>query len=266
MDEVAFEDYDLKLCGLITIVGVSNSGKTILLRAIINKLLTEGLEKIYVYSSTADIYRYSDYDFARPCNVRNISMDSITKLVEAQKIIVTKGARDKRIIPKWICIVLDDFIGSESCNLASKNAAIISRLAVSSRHYKICLIVLTQHLNKAPPVIRCQSNYIFVTKTNMDTVREGIFKLQTQYTNKNQLWDLYNKHTKTRYSSMLFQSTDPYDKNIYWLKPAKLVQFIKDDDSAEIIREVELSGNRLKSVKSYELNDNDTNCSDPEDD
>jgi hypothetical protein len=252
MDTIPFEHYKLNLCGLITIVGVSNSGKTILLRAIINQLYGRGLERVYVYSSTADIYRYEDYDFAKPENVRNISMQSIERVVDAQKAIVVKSKQDKRMVPKWICLVLDDFVGSENSNLSSKSASIISRLAVSGRHYKICTIILTQHLNKAPPVVRLQSNYIFVTKTNMVTIRDGIFGLQTQYTNKNQLWDLYNKHSKVRYSSMLFQNIDPYDKNIYWLEPAKKVQFIADKESAEILKE------NLQELKSNDTDDCDS--------
>lgn len=252
MDTIPFEDYKLNLCGLITIVGVSNSGKTTLLRAIINQLYDRGLEKVYVYSSTADVYRYTDYDFTNPSNVRNISMQSIERLVEAQKAIVVKSTKDKRIVPKWICLILDDFIGSENSNLVTKSASVISKLAVSGRHYKICTIILTQHLNKAPPVVRVQSNYIFVTKTNMVTIREGIFGLQTQYTNKNQLWDLYNKHSKVRYSSMLFQNIDPYDKNIYWLEPAKKVQFIQDEESADILNE------NLQKLESDDTNNSDT--------
>lgn len=240
MDTTPFEDLDLELCGLITLVGQSNSGKTTLLRSIIDKLMGKGLFKTWVNSSTADIYRHTDYDFALPQNVRKISMDSIERVITLQEQLIVRSATDKRINPKWICIVLDDFIGTTNSNLARKGTEIISRLAVSGRHYKTCLILLTQHLNKAPPVVRNQSSYVFITKTTMATIKEAIFQMQTTYTNKNQLWDLYKRHsTSKRYASTLIQTLDPYDKNIYWVEPAKPVQFIKDSDSAEIIAEAE---------------------------
>jgi hypothetical protein len=236
---VPFEDVTLSLCGLISVIGVSNSGKTTLLRSILHKLLALGLFRVYVFSSTADLYRDTDYDFALPANVRKISMQQILQLKLKQEVIVKKSIKDKRIQPRWIAIILDDFIGDSQCNLSAKDAKVISQLAVSGRHYKICTIVLSQHLNKLPPVIRLQSNYIFVTKANMGTILEGIYPLQTQYDNKKQLWDLYNKHTKTRYASMLFQNNDPYADNVYWLAPSKMVSFIKDDISANILQELE---------------------------
>lgn len=262
MDKTPFEDLDINLCGLITLVGQSNSGKTTLLRSIINKLMSKGLFKTYVFSSTADIYRYTDYDFALPQNVRKISMESIERIITLQEQLIVRSATDKRINPKWICIVLDDFIGSVNSNLSKRGTEIISRLAVSGRHYKTCLIILTQHLNKAPPVVRNQSSYVFITKTNMASITEAVYQLQTTYTNKNQLWDLYKKHSMSKkYSSTLIQTLDPYDKNIYWVEPAKPVTFIKDSDSAEIIAEAEyLDDVNLSKLKNEDTNDSE--CSD----
>lgn len=233
---IPFEDIEINLCGLITIVGLSNSGKTTLLRSIMHKLLDKGLYRTYLFSSTADIYRNTDYDFCMPKNVRKINMNKIKQLKEIQEVIVKKAANDKRIEPKWIAIILDDFIGDDECNLMSKMSKIISQLAVSGRHYKICTIVLSQHLNKLPPVIRQQSNYIFVTKVRMETVMDGIYPMQTQYTNKQQLWHVYSQHTKTRYASMMLQTDDPYVDNIKFLMPSKKVSFIDDKDSYEITK------------------------------
>lgn len=96
-------------------------------------------------------------------------------MTSSQEVIVKKSAVNKRIEPQWIVIVLDDYIGDADCNLVAKMSRIVSQLAVSGRHYKICTIILTQHLNKVPPVIRQQSNYIFLTKVRMQTVLEGVF-------------------------------------------------------------------------------------------
>lgn len=249
MNPVPFEDIDIELCGLITLIGQSNSGKTTLLRSIINKLIDKGLFKTYVFSSTANIYRHTDYDFSLPCNVRTINMDSIERIINMQEQLIIRSGTDKRLDPKWICIVLDDFIGATNSNLAKKGAEIISRLAVSGRHYKTCLILLTQHLNKAPPVVRLQSAYVFVTKTNMSTVKESLFQMQTKFTNKHQLWDVYKNHTsKKKYSSLMIQTLDPYEENVHLLEPAKIVQFIKDNDSTDILAENDYL-NELKDKK-----------------
>ncbi len=247
-----FESLKISPCGLITIVGKSNSGKTTLLRSVINKLYAEGLFRVYVFSSTADLYRDSDYNFTAAQYVHKISMERIRRLKLRQEIIVKRSVKDKRIEPRWICVVLDDFIGDNDSNLAAKKSAVISQLAVSGRHYKICTILLSQHLNKCPPVVRLQSNYIFVTKTNMTTIKDGLFPLQTQYTNKSQFWDLYNGHTQRKYASMMFQDVDPYDDNIRWLEPVKMVDFIDDPASAKIIQEIE-EHNRNKDEHSEEL-------------
>lgn len=238
---VPFEEININPCGLITIVGLSNSGKTTLLRSIMHKLMGKGLYRTYLFSSTADIYRETDYDFCLPKNVRKINMSKIRRLKEGQEVIVKKAAKDKRIEPKWIAIILDDFIGDDECNLMSKMAKIISQLAVSGRHYKICTIVLSQHLNKLPPVIRQQSNYIFVTKVRMETIMDGIYPMQTQYTNKQQLWHEYSQHTKMRYASVMLQTDDPYEQNIQFLLPSKKVTFIDDKDSYDIINKMKES-------------------------
>lgn len=240
---VAFEEININPCGLITIVGLSNSGKTTLLRSIMYKLMGKGIYRTYIFSATADIYRNTDYDFCEGRNVRKINMEKIRQLKEAQEVIVKKEAKDKRIEAKWIAIILDDFIGDDECNLMSKMSKIISQLAVSGRHYKICTIVLTQHLNKLPPVIRQQSNYIFVTKVRMETIMKGIYPMQTQYTNKEKLWYDYSQHTKTRYASVMLQTEDPYEENMKFLMPSKRVSFIEDKNSYEII-------NRLDDLKS----------------
>lgn len=257
-----FETLDIKPCGIITIVGKSGSGKTVLLRSIVNKLYSQGLFRVYVFSSTADLYRDTDYNFTAPQNVKKISMNAIKRLKMRQEIIVGRATRDKRINPRWIGIVLDDFIGDENANLSSKDAKIIQQLAVSGRHYRICTIILTQHLNKAPPVIRLQSSYIFVTKTNMSTIKDHIFPLQTQYTNKNQFWELYSNHTQSKkYSSMMFQDLDPYEENVRWLQPVKMVDFIDDAVSAKIISEVEehnRNNEGLEQLESDKADDSDT--------
>lgn len=251
-----FESLKISPCGLITIVGKSNSGKTTLLRSVINKLYAEGLFRVYVFSSTADLYRDSDYNFTAPQYVHKISMERIRRLKLRQEIIVKRSVKDKRLQPRWICIVLDDFIGDNDSNLAAKKSAVISQLAVSGRHYKICTILLSQHLNKCPPVVRLQSNYIFVTKTNMTTIKDGLFPLQTQYTNKSQFWELYNSHSQSKkYSSMMFQDVDPYDDNIRWLEPVKMVDFIDDPASAKIIQEVEEHNRNKEEYVLQELED-----------
>lgn len=259
MDSEPFEELEIKPCGLITIVGKSGSGKTTLLRSIINKLYAEGLYRCYVFSSTADVYRNTDYDFAAPRNVKKIDMEKIKRIKLKQEVIVKKAATNKLIKPRRLGIVLDDFIGDNKANLNNKVCNIISQLAVSGRHYNITLIILTQHLNKAPPVVRLQSNYIFVTKTNMSTIMDHIFPLQTQYLTKKELWDAYNKHTQTRYASMLIQDVDPYEANIRFLQPAKKVTFIDDPISSDIIGDAE--NNMLSITESDELKSDKTDNS-----
>ena len=235
---IPFEEANVNLCGLISIIGKTKSGKTTLLRSLINQLMKKGLFRTYVFSSTAEIYRYTDYDFCLPQNVRKIDMKKIREIKARQEVLAVKATKDKRVEPKWIAIVLDDFIGDEQCNLLTKIASVISSLAVSGRHYKICTIILSQHLNKLPPVVRLQSTYIFVTKCNMSTIMDGIYPLQTDITDKKTLWRMYTEHTKTRYASVMFQADDPYDDNIKFLGPAKKVSFIDDVESVEILNDL----------------------------
>ena len=119
----------------------------------------KGVKRMYVFSSTADIYRHTNYDFAQPKNVRKIDMEMINRIKDAQcrrhvtssqEVIVKKSAVDKRLEPQWIVIVLDDYKGNADFNLVTKVSRIVSQLAVSGRHYKICTIILTQHPNMVP--------------------------------------------------------------------------------------------------------------------
>ncbi len=232
---IDFEDFSMSLCGLITIAGVSKSGKTQLLKAIMRVLLSSEPYRTYVFSPYADLYREKDYNFTAGKYVRKINMKEISRIKARQDILKTKSLNDKRINVPWIILILDDFIGSEEGKLNTKRGEIISELATGGRHSNICTILLTQHLKCCPPKVRDNSNYLFATKVKRETILESIYSCQFAYENKNDLYRDYRNHIMGNpYSSIVYQRERAFEQDIYFLNSCRRVEFATDKNTGEI--------------------------------
>lgn len=221
---IKFDKLQYLLSACTIIVGMQNSGKTMLLRALVEKLMrTYGDEiyRYYVISNTAQFsehYDFTDYQYG-------VNAGIMKRLIQKQKVLKIMSKKDQRIRCPKIVVILDDFIGDLRPN--SKESAIIDKYASMGRHFGISLICLTQHLTKLSPVVRNNSTYIFTTVVPQSVITDGIFPLQNDYTDKRKLWTDYNKITREyEYSFMCVQKMYPRLPNVTFVEGCPMVNFI----------------------------------------
>ena len=67
-------------------------------------------------------------------------------------------------------LILDDCLGS-----ANFGSDLFTRIASAGRHYRVSVWVACQHLFKLPPVIRTNSDYLFILGTQNDRVVKALW-------------------------------------------------------------------------------------------
>lgn len=224
-----FEDCPIALNSFISIIGMRKSGKTKLLRALVDKLLrtsSDDILGIWVYSRTAYLNN-EDYDFTN--NLSKVIPDEVKKHLIKQEQLKLLSKKDSRVQCKNVVLILDDFI-SDIPNASSIEARVLDTVAAMGRHFNITCIILSQHYSKLSTTVRNNSNYIYCTTISQQTLY-SLFPLQTDYSSKQLMWKDYNEFTKQHeYSFMLMQREKPRDPNVLFVKACPLVHFIDLQD------------------------------------
>jgi len=137
------------------IAGDSGSGKTNLLKALLEYgLATGSWNVVFILCNTLE-GRNRDYDFfpLEKFKYDNVDESHITMIMDyAKQFNYTKN----------IVVVLDDVVGNKK--LCRGDA--VEKLFTRAPHYGITPIVLTQHINRLSNVVRSQSQELFIA--NMD--------------------------------------------------------------------------------------------------
>lgn len=228
---IDFDECPITLNSCNLIIGMTDSGKTVLLRAIINRLkeeFSDEIQEIWVYSRTAYINR-EQYDFTN--NIRKIDTQHAKKHLIKQEILKLASEKDERIKQKYknIIVIFDDFI-SEIPSSSSIEARVLNDFASMGRHFNITTIILTQHYAKLSTTVRSNSKYIYCTVVDQESLL-NLFSLQRDYTSKRLFWEDYNQFTtENNYSFMLMQRKFPRQPNVMFVKACPLVHFIDLND------------------------------------
>jgi hypothetical protein len=187
--------YDFSFPSSSLFLGKTMCGKTTLMKNILYKYRSN-FSRVFVY---CPIYN-NDYEF--------MDQKYVLRDIEVlKKIIFKQYDLKKENKQQSILIILDDWIGS--CDV--RYDTIFHKLATCGRHCDITTFYISQFLNKIPPVIRDNFNYIFIlsiSKSSLDSINE----YQDTYS-KNEFFDLYRLIKEKPYHGLLIDNKKPYLTN-----------------------------------------------------
>jgi hypothetical protein len=200
----------LKTPALIGFYGKKFTGKSHLLKYIIRALCTTGrFDYGFVISTTAF---NGAYDWMPEGYVLDHFMeDFVIRLLAYQKANSEKKA----------FLVLDDCIGS-----VKFNSPIWDKLAISGRHYRLTIMYTTQRPVKIPPVMRENSEYVFLLKTQDIASRECLWKQYAGGIPKAQFFKIMDKSTQD-YGAIMIDNQSQSNKATDMLKRVRAPATIK---------------------------------------
>lgn len=177
MDQVTPEQMKrhLKVPGTYLIAGMSNSGKTVGTKKLL-QLMPERFDRIVVFSQTARMthdwdpvtpYIYDEPDYALVAKIQTFLEDRKANSRPGQRLL-------------QVAFVFDDCAGVLE---TQERTHPMNRLVTMSRHYGISLFFLVQAMTQISPVIRKNAHYVVVTKVH-GTDYDLLYSLQTHYDNK----------------------------------------------------------------------------------
>ena len=156
-DTLSITDFSsgLRVPFAMAVASMRNTGKTLLVSALINELLVTGkVDMVLVMSQTAHVN--NDYWFL-PARLRQPFNElTIQKLMDHQSR-RPKGRRDQ------VLLVLDDVLSDRE----AERSRFIKALYTKGRHYDLSVILISQTSNVAlSPAIKQNSDYILYSRLN----------------------------------------------------------------------------------------------------
>lgn len=201
-----FQYFDgIKTPTSIGVVGVTGSGKTVLVEALLRKVRTR-FEAVYVMTGSGRVN--DDYHNVVPAHrILPLNMRTL------QKIISTQDSFYRRNLKPQICVVLDDWIGH-----VSTQSTLFDRIAASARHVGITMVYLAQRITKMSTTVRDNCRYWVVTKVARPSL-EILYQYQTEYGNKAQfITEMLNIQP---WCSFVINNHEPYSKNVTFLRSVR---------------------------------------------
>ena len=199
----------MKFPALIIIGGMTESGKTNLLRYIL-KENHQSFNRIWALCPTADLL--VEYQFIpRKFTITNPTEEDVDNILQDQ--IKFKHLKT--------CVVLDDCIGS----LNFQNSKIFDKLASSSRHFKLTTFILIQDLKKLSPCIRDNAKYLFITKLKEHSLKI-CYELSSSFKTEKKFKRFMNQVCKN-YQVVKFNLTANYNDTPYCMFKPPLVSKFK---------------------------------------
>lgn len=199
----------------IIFYGIRRSGKTVMLRYMLSEL-ADRLEnhKVYLFSSTAEISP-EQYDFvpekAKFPNISELEFD-LGEIVNKQKGAIKLFHEGKEAEPEPILILLDDCVSEN----VVRHSPSLNALAVSGRHIKISVIILSQVVSgsgSVPPIIRTQADAIFIvanprSEVERKLVAEQYLTAENSYGGKQKALSVLGAATSDQYRALVITTTD----------------------------------------------------------
>jgi len=195
--------------------GIRRSGKTVMLRYLLSEL-GDRLDnhKAYLFSSTAEISP-EQYDFlpdkAKFPNISELEFD-LGEIVGKQKAAIKLFHEEKEPEPDPILIILDDCVSE---NIV-RHSPSLNTLAVSGRHIKISVVILSQVVSgsgSVPPIIRTQADTVFVVANPRSEVErkllaEQYLTAENTFGGKQKGLSVLGAATSEQYRALVITTTD----------------------------------------------------------
>ena len=144
----------------ICILGKTNSGKSVLLKYIVNQHKTE-FDKIFVICPTEEINGFYSDLVPQNCIFSDFNEEWLNKLIK-KLTDIRKENKEKKIN---VLLILDD-LGSDAKFITSDS---FKRTCVRGRHLNISMIVSCQYLTQVPPICRSNICYLIVGQMNIQS-------------------------------------------------------------------------------------------------
>lgn len=195
MEYINITKYEFKYPSATLFLGKTGSGKTFLMKKILNKNKKKFNRIIAFCPILNDDYDFLDKKFV----IRD--KEKLNDIIDRQYEL------KKNNMHKPLLIILDDFIGT----IDLRHDDIFSKLATNGRHCNITVFYISQFLTKIPPVIRDNLGYLCIlniSQASLDTLTE----YQDMY-NKNDLFQLYRETRQKPYRGILIDNVSPYLKD-----------------------------------------------------
>lgn len=213
-----FDPTQIKLDGTIVAVGKRRTGKSWVFRNLMY-LMRDQIPAGIVISQTDELNKfwrqYIPSKFIYPRYEPEI-LDAVFK--RQKKILTDKSLTDKEKEEKApFFILLDDVISDQRL----KYDANLIELFVAGRHYKLFVLITTQYAKAITPILRGNTDYIFIMKTIQQKQREALWEDFGDFLTKDafaQILDAYTEDNEVLVIDTCPEHTvDPLEM-LYWWK------------------------------------------------
>ena len=208
--------WELPETGLIFLPGISGGGKTHLIKYFIHERAKKGnIAWCFVFSST--IFN-SSYDFVGDeWRSDEWTDELVEELLSMQERAVQRNKQLAKEGKKQKCIngvlILDDSLGLPGLNWQGK---LMMKLLSCYRHWKLCVIITSQHPNKIPTLLRMNSDYIIAFRMSHMIALKSLFESMNSMTvsKESDFINLFQWVTGVKYRCLIFKK-DVENNNFY---------------------------------------------------
>jgi hypothetical protein len=193
----------------VTLVAKRNSGKSVLIKYIISEYKDE-FDQIYCICPTESINDF--YSSSSIVDRDHIFDEWDEEWVEKLIAMMTRVNKGKtKTTAKHILIILDDLIAD--ANLHQSPA--FKKLFTRGRHLFISIIMTTQYLKAIPPLVRANSDFIFLGQMNRQSVEIMVEEFHGNEISKKDFIDIYKNAIKNYGFFVINQSSVDCVNKIY---------------------------------------------------
>ena len=171
----------------ISVVAKRNSGKSILIRYLINKQ-KHLFSKIFVICPTEKINPFYDQITNEDCIFDEWNENWVEQLIESLTKINTHKPLSER---KNVLLILDDCMSDINYNSSKSMKLIYTR----GRHFNLSIIATCQYLNSLPKICRSNCDLIITGQMNLSSI-EMMANEYCSNLDKSEFIKLFNRSTK----------------------------------------------------------------------
>ena len=189
---------------IICLIGKRHSGKSQLLRYMVN--CSKNLfSKIFVICPTESVNHFYK-DLVPAQNIFAQYKEEWVESLIAKMTDINSGKNDDEA--KHILLILDDCCADTNFHKSKT----LKLLASRGRHIKITVMITCQYIYQVPPVIRSNSDYVYVGQMNNQSLKLLTEEFLMGNIDKKQFVDLYHSNTND-YNFLVINNNSTTDNN-----------------------------------------------------
>jgi len=214
-----FDPNDIKLDATIVAIGKRRTGKSWLFRDIMYQF-KDRIDAGIVFSMTDELNKFWREYIPPKFIYEQYNPAIVERIFARQKAILNDRNLSKAEIEKKapFFILLDDVISDERLKYDEP----LRRLFVAGRHYKLFVLITTQYAKGIPPILRGNTDYIFIMKTLQGRQRDAMWEDYGDFLTKDAWTTLIDEYTEDNEVVVVDTSnnTSKVEDMIMWYKAA----------------------------------------------